>query len=300
MISIPPWLRKGHREFTRFVSIVAGVLSIAILIFDVFLPEHLKSSLTSRAPMITLLLLSLYVLTSFEHAHPQVLLSRALDLGIKNIYRNREDGVQRTSYYHILESARQELFIVGITLKNLTEEQFRRLVERANAGCEIHLLMLSPKFRANKNPILDPVAFVEGRDLTPHFMIAIRNIRTLAKAIHNTRGRLAVRFYSTSPTISLTISDGATPRGKMHIEIVPHQISADPFRPILEISKEGREEIFTEFFDRYKALWNESKIYIQVDQSQWRDMNVNIPLDQEVSNWLSLDQNWRATLAADD
>lgn len=301
MIPIPRWLRNPDRSVATVVAISCVIGCIAILAWHVLalfvvnvFPERLKSALTGDVPLITLLLLSLYILISLQHDHPQQHLSRAADLGIKNIYKSRDDEGQMASYLDLVQGAKRELFIVGITLKDMSAAQFERVVDRASAGCQIDLLMLSPSLRRNIDPILDPVA---NRDLTPYFCIAIAGIRRLAKTIRRRNGRLTVKFYTTAPTVSLTIRDGNSPRGRMHIEVIPHQTSGAIFRPILEVSKEGRDEIFTEFYERYRALWADSREYIRVDP-KWSDIKVDEKLDQDVSAWLSINPDWRSNDAA--
>ena len=105
--------------------------------------------------------------------------------------------------------------------------------------------MLSPKFRENTNPILDPVAWAAGPDaLKNNFNTAIANMRFLARNLRDQShtsgrgGKLTVRFYTNTPTVSLTVKDAETTHGKMHVEIVPHQIPQGPFRPILNIERQ--------------------------------------------------------------
>ncbi len=295
MISIPRWLRNPDRSVAAVVAVSSTIGCIAVLAWDVLalfvvgvFPEHVKIALTRDVPLITLLLLSLYVLASMQHDRAQPHLTRAADLGIKNIYKSRVDEGQMASYLELLQGAKKELFIVGITLKDVGADQFDHLVERASSGCQVDLLMLSPKFRANKDPILDPVA---RRDLTPNFCLAIEKIRGLAKAIREKEGRLTVKFYETAPTVSLTVRDGNSQRGRMHIEVIPHQTGAI-FRPILDVAKEGKDEIFSEFYGRYRALWKDSREYISVDP-KWSDIRVNEKLDHDVSEWLSINPDWR-------
>lgn len=277
------------------VSLCIGAIVAEVL--DILLPEHLKLHMQDHAPMITVILLSLYVLAYLEQGETKR--DRMRQLGIKNIFRDRLDEGQMASYQALLATAAHELFIVGITLKDLSREQGKHLRDRAAVGCTIELLMLSPKFRSNKNPILDPVAHAETQDLTSAFNSAISKIRKLADDISKTKnGKLTVRFYETAPTLSLTVKDGRHPRGRMHLEIIPHQISSAPFRPIMDISKDGEDELFSDIYKRYRALWDESLVYIEVDSLKSPSITVNSVLDHEISKWLGLEPKWNEHLAA--
>lgn len=178
------WFRHGHRWVLRILCLGA-ILAEAL---DILLPKHLKFGMEEHAPMVGLVLLSLYILAYLERDGAKR--DRLGELAIENIYRGRLDEGQIAGYQGLLATAKHELFIVGITLKDLSREQGRHLRERASAGCTIDLLMLSPKFRANRDPILDPVAHVEKHDLTNAFSDAIAKIRRLAQDISKTKGAL--------------------------------------------------------------------------------------------------------------
>lgn len=286
------WFRHGHRWVLTALCLGA-ILAEAL---DALLPQRLKFGMEEHAPMITVILVSMFILAYLERDGTKR--DRLSELGIENIYRTRVDDGQFQSYQELLSTAKHELFIVGITLKDLSREQRGHLLERASAGCSIDLLMLAPKFRANKDPILDPVAHVENHDLTNAFSDAIAKIRGLAQDISKTKGKLCVRFYETAPTLSLTVKDGRHSRGRMHVEIVPHQVSSDPFRPILDLSKDGTDELFSDLYKRYRALWDDSRIYLEVDPFKSAEIKVDDALDRQISKWLGLDPNWRGQVSA--
>jgi hypothetical protein len=278
------WFQRPH----RWLLIALCLGAIGTELWDILMPEPAKLHLVGYAPLVTLALLSLYVLHYLEEDGQRN--SRMSELGIKRIYRSRIEQEQIASYQGLLASAKKELFIVGITLKDISREQSAHLRQKASAGCRIDLLMLHPKFKANTDPVLDPVAKAEQHDLTRAFGEAIDRIRLLAKDITNTKGTLTVKFYTTSPTLSLTVRDGKSHSGEMHMEIVPHQIQDEPFRPILDLMKDGKDEIFSEIYDRYRDLWDHSIPYIVADHSGIR---VDNNLDREISNSLHLATNWR-------
>lgn len=285
------WFRKAE----DIVLIGVAGCSIAILIAHIVLLDEWKRKIADQAPLMTLLLLSLFVLAYMRHSRLRSRLDNAARLGVKEIYLSREDEDQQKAYRELLGRAEKELFIVGITLRDLSREQSKHLRERLAQGCNVELLMLSPKFWENKNPILDPVAHAAGPlVLRNNFCTAISNIRLLAKEMRDgsCNGRFTVRLYSTVPTVSLTVQDGRAARGRMHVEIVPHQIPASPFRPIMDIDKTGDDGLFSEFYDRYRRLWDDSALYIEVSREFSNGMKVSKQLDAEISNLLGLPPDW--------
>lgn len=276
------WFQRPHRLLLQIVCVGA----IGIELWEIF---KFKPDLKESAPLVILGLLSLYVLAYLEEQGPRR--DRLAELGIENIFRVRADLGQDISYRSLLESAKRNLFIVGVTLNDVSRLYGGELRRRASDGCTIDLLLLHPKFRENKDPILDPVAHAERRALRDAFAQAIATIRSIAADVSLTPGTLSVRFYETSPSVGLTIADGHNAHGRMHMEIVPHQIPGDSFRPILVLTKDGREEMFSEIHRRYRELWKVSKEYLCVGPSGEK---INENLDQQISEWLGIELIKRA------
>ena len=105
--------------------------SILLVAFDVLAPERWKLGVAAHAPWITLVVLSLFVLAYLEgeRLHPRLL--KAAQLGIREIYRSRADQDQVKEYEDLVRGAKQSLFIVGITLKDLSHEQKEHLLRRS-------------------------------------------------------------------------------------------------------------------------------------------------------------------------
>jgi len=291
MASPQSWLRKAE----DIVLWAVALCSILILVADIILPESWKHLVAEQAPVLTLLLLSLFVLAYLRHTRLRSRLDNALRLGVKEIYLSRYDEEQIKAYRELLNGAERELFIVGVTLRDLSREQSQHICDRIKQGCNVDLLMLSPRFWENKDPILDPVAHALGAfALKSNFYTSIVNIRLLAKQIRSGRygGKFTVRFYSNVPTVSLTVQDGETARARMHVEVLPHQVPVSPFRPIMNIEKTGDDGLFKEFYDRYRQLWDDSEIYIEVCREFNSGMKVARNLDAEICTLLALPANW--------
>ncbi len=274
------WFQRPHRWLLTILCVGA----ISIEFWEVLAPERFKLGLRENAPLVILALLSLYILAYLEQDGPKRNL--LAELGIENIFRSRKEQGQIGSYQNLLASAKVTLFIVGITVRDISHDEDGYLRAKAAEGCRIDLLMLHPKFSKNINPILDPVAHAENHDLTHAFAEAMVRVRALAEDVSKTTGTLTVKFYDTAPTLSLTVKDGDTHDGQMHVEIVPHQVRRRAtFRPILDLRKYGEREIFSEIYQRYRALWDASCLYIQADS---KGIKLNSSLDQEISRDLNI------------
>jgi hypothetical protein len=295
------WTQAWIKHLHPWVLTIVCWSSITLVAFDVFAPERWKVGVVAHAPWITLILLSLFVLAYLEKERARQQLLQAAQLGIKEIYRSRVDQDQIREYEDLLGHAKQSLFIVGVTLKDLSREPGNHLLKRAADGCQIDLLMLSPQFRDNHNPVLDPVAASTGKDvLRNNFYTAIASIRQLALTIRQQnqeltgakKGKLTVRFYTTAPTVSLTVRDGETAHARMHVEVIPHQIFQSPFRPIMNIEKAKDDGFFAEFYRRYRALWADSAAMTYIEVGHSGNMKVNCDIDAQLSDWLGLPLEW--------
>jgi hypothetical protein len=211
------------------------------------------------------------------------------ELGIKAIYRSRSDPDQGEAYERVLKTARSEIFVVGITLKDLAAGQGDKLLEKAKHGCAIKLLMLSPEYWQNTNPVLDPVAAANMISLRPDFQIAIAHIRTSAMEMARAHASFEVKFYRQAPTLSLTIVDGASSRAKMRVELTPHNKRHEKFRPILDLRQSGGKDLLSQFYSCYLLLWESAVSYLEVQNSK---VKVDSALDVKVSQMLDLGADW--------
>lgn len=230
-------------------------------------------------------------------------------LGITEIYLGRHDYRQKQQYDALLKNASHDLFIVGVTLRDLTREERPLLHEKAITGCSVRLLMLTPTRWMNQQPVLDPV---EPADLKAHFTDSLRNIRKLASAVAKknenvkSRGRgttwglrpvkklggyaLEVRFYDQSPALSLVAADADMESGRMRVEFTPHNEvdKGEYFRPMMDLIPKG-DGLFRQFCMHYSGLWEKSQAYICVSGSK---IYRNSTLDDEVSDLLGLEKKW--------
>jgi hypothetical protein len=310
------WLQSRIAEVKPDVVFAIVSLVVAFLVFIAdLLNIPLPPWLSGRVPAATLLLLSTFVIAYFAHerrlsehmeqTNEQI---KRIDerekmlveymawkaLGIQATYVSRQDTAQLDAYLQLLNDIRKHLFIVGITLKDVPHDHTPLLRLKAGMGCPLEFLMLAPEYWKNRDPVLDPVSAAMGGDLKQAFHQSITNLRALAKGVAKTGGKMEVRFYHQAPTLSLTAVDGGTHSGKMRVELTPHNSTGpdlEYFRPMLDLRRAGGGDLFSQFYDHYRALWDDSQAYIRVQDSRvW----VNQTLDSEISgpDMLGLSLNW--------
>ncbi len=280
---IETWIIKGE----QIVVIGTALLALALLIADRF--PSLSGMFQEDLPSLTLFLLSIFVLSFFARERMLGEIAKWRALGLQAVYHGRNDPDQFPAYMDLLNHAKRDLFIVGITLKDL-RSQMPLLVEKGRQACSIEFLMMDPHYWKNRDPILDPVAAALGENLKADFQLAVAQTRVLAINLANKQGRLDVRFYQQSPTLSLIAVDARSAQARMRIELTPHNSPRHGFfRPLLDIQRAGERDLFGQFHQHYRALWDDSLPYLSVHDSKvW----VNLELDQEISGQLDLPADW--------
>lgn len=272
------------------IGVAAGAIIVAVLVLVVDPLTGWFPALHNFVPGITLILLSSFVIYYFARERFMGEFVRWKALGIRAIYRRRSDENQFDEYMQLLNNVQHNLFIVGITLKDVPRHHMSLLLDKASRGCVIELLMLSPEYWRNANPVLDPVAAAVATDLRPDFQLAISNIRALAMSMAERKGRMEVRFYHQAPTLSLTVVDGNAGTGRMRVELTPHNIpTCEQFRPMLDLEAAGDTDLFGQFYQRYRSLWDTSEPYLAVvDSKVWADKTI----DREILSEIDLPDGW--------
>ncbi len=271
----------------KVLIIGTAITAIAILVAERFLPA--PGMFRDDIPSITLFLLSVFVLSFFARERMITELAKWRNLGLQAVYHNRSDPGQFSAYIDLLNGAESDLFVVGITLRDI-RAQMPILIEKGKRACSVEFLMMNPRYWRNSDPILDPVAAAAGDTLKADFQLAISQIRILAMSMAGAQAKIEVRFYHQAPTLSLTAVDAAGVTGKMRIEMIPHNSTRHGyFRPMFDLQRAGEKDLFSQFHRHYRALWEDSLAYLRVHDSKvW----VNSALDQELSGLLDLPTDW--------
>lgn len=279
------------REIDRYLLIAIATACLLLCATIIVLEPIVgwPASLREHIPEIALFLLASFI--AYYMRREQVLRDYAKwkELGIKGVYRSRSDPDQGEAYLRMMKTARTEIFVVGITLKDLARENGGLLLQKAKSGLSIKLLMLSPEYWKNDNPILDPIAAAAMTNLRPDFQIAIAHIRALAMEMARVHAKFEVKFYRQAPTLSLTMIDGASSRAKMRVELTPHNRLDEKFRPMLDLRQSGGKDLLTQFYSSYLALWATATGYLEVQGSKIKPA---LELDAQVSKMLDLGADW--------
>jgi hypothetical protein len=270
------------------IAIAFLIVSLAVVILEPLLGW--PASLQEHVPGISLFLLSTFALYYVQREQVITEYLRWKDFGIEAIYSTRLDSGQAESYRHLLQSIRKEIFIVGITLKDVPRDHGALLFDKGKNGRAIKLLMLSPEYWRNDDPVLDPVAAATQGNLRPDFQIAISHIRALALDMARAGVDFEVKFYRQAPTLSLTIVDGQEPGAKMRVELTPHnRPQEEKFRPMLVLRRSSESDLFSQFYKCYLALWQKSQAYIRIVDSK---VMTDAALDKKISDILDLGFDW--------
>lgn len=315
--------RKAIRVFTKGTALLVVFCAFAISMVNLFglLPE--LEWLKERERTVNLLLwasIVLYLLPRTEDLLSSIkekesyvnqalcavnrICTHCLQLGVQAIYKSRVSPGQQDTYKRLISEASEDLLIVAITLTDMVDpdkEQRSVFYQKVPSDeCSLRMLIVNPKFWANTNPVIYPVAPLRSPtagvsqpgDLRYNFSEGITRLVKLANDISDeirgkdNKGYMEVRFYNVAPTLTLTIADKA--KGHMRLELSPYNVpdSGLPyFRPLIDLRPIYNGDLYSEFYQRYEKLWhaNSHQTFIRVD-SQRPDVNWNLidPRDQEV------------------
>ena len=207
-------------------------------------------------------------------------------VGITDFFINRETGDQLNSFSMMINNAKSEIFIVGVTLNEVPSNNRSIFVKKALNKCKLEFLMLNPIYFKNEFPKIDPTT---THDLKGPFSHAIKSFRRLAvdiaKSTNDKDIRFEVKFYDQSPTMSLVFCD----KMEMHVELSPHNkdLLDAKFRPLFKIKKITENDLFESFYDNYRDLWEHHDItsYIKLEGSK-----IILTGDNEISEMLNIER----------
>ena len=262
--SVLTFLEDPGEAAHKILAASAICLAVGVLAGEHLVRASDAATYKENFPEVTLILAALIMLQVMRKERKSLDSER---LGISAIYKDRQDTEQLRTYHALTREFNKSLFLVGFTLKDTLTDDFRQCVAKKchdRKHMHIRLLMLSPEFHRNVDPVLNPLAADENA-LFNDYQLSLTNIESLAKEIHKTNASLEVRFYREAPTLSLTIADDR----KMRVEMAPHNVSdLDPFRPMMDLTSKG--DLFKEFTERYDRLWDDPStvIYFRVDHGQ--------------------------------
>ena len=149
----------------------------------------------------------------------------------------------------------QEIFVAGGSLDNLIQLYGKFLVERAEKGCEVRLILMDPESSA-----IPHVELWSSPDLPQdYYRRAIcRSLRYLAEC--DKYRKLKVRVDPSIPALTVIILNGSQPHGRIRVDIQPFQTVVIE-RPIFELTRDSEDEEWYEIFYRQysEMLWSLAK-----------------------------------------
>ena len=148
-----------------------------------------------------------------------------------------------------------EIFVAGGSLDNLTQIFGFFLVEKAEAGCQVRLVLMDPE-----SPAIRQVEIWSDPDLTAgYYRQAIR--RSLQRLAEIDRGRkLEIGLNPSIPALAVMILNGSRPDGRIRVDIQPFQATVLE-RPVFELTRQGQDRVWYDMFYRQysKKLWSMAK-----------------------------------------
>lgn len=146
----------------------------------------------------------------------------------------------------------KELFISGGSLDNLIQLYGNFLVNRANEGCMVQLVLMNPDSSA-----IPQIDLWSSPDLPKeYFRRAIcRSLRHLRKI--DKERKLKIRLDPSIPALTVMILNGSHADGKIRVDLQPFQAEAIE-RPVFELFQEGDDiKWYNMFLHQYsEVLWS--------------------------------------------
>lgn len=182
--------------------------------------------------------------------------------GLAKFNRSRSESSQMVDW---ILGAHKEIFVVGGALYNTITVHGHQLINKANQGCKVRLLLMNPYTQDKKHR--NPVAEAMGENYkSVDFCAAIENTlkdleNQLTNASENARKNFEVRLYNCSQTLSLMMvdDDERAKTGKMLVEFLIYGKRTQE-RPSIEFVQS--HDSYKTFRSAYRYdLWQDAQIW---------------------------------------
>jgi len=240
-------LKKG-RNIELYITIGLAIVIAILAVFNVTPPSTVSAVTLAVLAMLTY----------------QIIKNRRISTiqGIRAFYPDR-------SYLPPLNTslgkARHELFIVGVYLGRIVQDQLTLLEEKARAGCKVKLLIMSTTLAdSTSNPLVDKTGAMTGfPELFSTLSATTTRFRDWWQSLESSaRNNVELRCYEGPPTLTAIFVDKDSPNGLIHIEpIVPK--SRPEERPSFRITPHEGGDLYARLRDKYEALWAQSSSLTQ-------------------------------------
>lgn len=162
-----------------------------------------------------------------------------------------------------LRQATQEVFVVGMSLATLVTVNIGQLASKAEKGCQVRLLMMSPILEdGSPNPLVAALQDYHGlAGLDKTIRANIEQVIARQNALSGrVRENLQLRVYFALPNLSVFFVDAALARGRAVVELLPYHFDPSA-RPSFELSPSRSEKLFPRLYRTYQKMWDAGKTW---------------------------------------
>lgn len=248
----------GHRRLSIWVFFAACILLLVQARIEASIPSWLGSFLSNLGTALLALSIMELVFKTFLQedllGNLVTVFKNAINLPVKAVYLRRSDLPPEQAPIEIIKSAKEEVYVRGISFASLLAAGFTRDLQEVistKGTPTVHFMILSPQFE-------DLAEVASLTNLSPsvlketilHFIRQLDNLETPTGAIDYTT-------YDTFPTVGLWLVDPGTERGWCRIEVYLYHGEQQSSRVNLVVTRQDAPA----FFDRLvKAVRREAKL----------------------------------------
>ena len=240
------------------VSVLLVAARLAAAVDDTALSIGILLVLSALAT--SLIIQRVTVLEGIENSLTEIK-GRASFPVIDAFYAERSELPRLEEY---LGGAREEIFAAGIGLNYLAGIQMGLLVAKAEAGCEVKLLLMAPMVEVGTEPLLQKTSKLigaPGLELQTWIHSSLdRIMRAKAQLEAGAAERIEVRIHRQIPSLVLLCTDASRATGRIRVELLPYGF--DPRnRPSFELTPQAGGSLYQLLYDTYRELWRESSAW---------------------------------------
>lgn len=283
-------MTKNNRETSKWIQVAViisdwtlyalSAFAGIILFIDLIWGLDSVPLIKDRLPILTLIALATFFVNSiFERKTKIESIERQLEFAIHEIDNSKGELLKMITKEHslpseiqkfyrslrrefplvdFLETAQNEIFMVGTTLYHLIERIKPMLITKSKY-CNVHILVLNPS-RKNK-ALIDGVATLFGEEdaFSGELRKSCVRLLKIQDELRQLGGNISIRMHSSVPTVNLVMVDPDRPTGAIQVEILPYKGSAN-MRPGFLLRPQGENiELYELFRVQYKLLWDEAE-----------------------------------------
>lgn len=250
-------------HYAVFVSIIVFLIGVILLMISyelrqpsshpTFLSEILRDLgiVLCSIGLISLLyevLIRRQLISDYNNALQDILDPDAKKLGVRALFRDREDKTARgRSLDALLRATRKEMLCLGLGFYQFLPEKRDLLLTKIREGCSFGFLIFDPKCR-NAAALDESLGY--GNESLLNFLHAQQAyfIEFMSALAHEgLEGRLQVKTYDAVPTFGAIALDRSAPEGYLIVELYGAQVEG-AICPGMELVPKG--SAWYAFYDR--------------------------------------------------